>query len=211
MSASEVWIRLGPLEVLRSRPFTHPDRNAEDLAALRCMRERLCHLLHRPEQLPDAPRPLILYLQETDGRSHRVVLSDPEALLAAGSFTVVGFFGQRRSGADLSQLDAVDLELVAEFPQHPTILSYSSLELPNGDWGNLVLLSAPEGIDHWRTSVRHIYAARRLAPQCYEVVRLHNGTLPGRLMSEQDLVLLRTKYYDYRGPTPWYAMREMEG
>ena len=33
--------------------------------------------------------------------------------------------------------------------------------------------------DHWRTSAKHTYAARDLAPEYYACVRLHNGLLPG--------------------------------
>jgi hypothetical protein len=40
-------------------------------------------------------------------------------------------------------------------------------------------------------------------------VRLHNGVLPGGLWSSEEPRLVRTKYYDFSGPQPWRAVREV--
>ena len=201
-------IVLGPTEIVRDRPFTDPERNLEDLAALRGMLDRLREVLSQPEGLPDGPRPAILVLPERNGRSHRIAISRREELLAAGEFTIVGFFGEKRPAADLSVLEGVDLELIYHFPFHTGVLSYSTLELANGDCGNLVMLSRPDAIDDWRTNVKHGYAAEYLAPKYYARIRLHNYVLPGGLMAGLDPILLRTKYYDYAGGRVWLAMRE---
>ena len=72
-----------------------------------------------------------------------------------------------------------------------------------------IWLDPPEAREHWRTSPRHAYAAGELAPRHYTVVRLHRGRLAGGLLPEPSLLLEETKYYDFRGPTPWRAIRRL--
>ncbi len=110
---------------------------------------------------------------------------------------------------DPAPLTAADDELILEFPWHPGILSYSSLEFRDGNWGNLIVVDPPEARDHWRTSDKHAWAARELAPRHYTVVRLHHGVFPGGLRSGRDPVLARTRYLDFQGPEPWRAEREL--
>jgi hypothetical protein len=47
-----------------------------------------------------------------------------------------------------------------------------------------------------------------MSPGYYTVIRLHNAFLPGGIMSNNKLILIRTKYIDYQEPTPWRAVRE---
>jgi hypothetical protein len=204
------YLQLGPSELVDDRPFTAPERSAADLTALRRMADRLGTILSAPSGVPDEPRPLILQLREADGHAHRVVISQREGLLTSGEIHVVGFFGQKRPGADAAPLDAVDHELIGEFSQHPGILSYSSLELGHGQWGNMVLLRDPDAREHWRTSAKHAYAVRELAPPYYLSIRLHNGMLTRGLQPGTTLKLLRTKYYAFQGGAPWLAVRELQ-
>jgi hypothetical protein len=207
---SSKYVRLSRTEIVPGRPFTNPAGSREDIGTLQDMAEKLRQLLGRPETIPAQPRPFVLYLSEAGGRRHRIALSKPEALLTGNDLTVVGFCGRKWPGADRAPLDAVDAELITEFSQHPHLLSYSSLELGNGNWCNLVLFSHPRGLLHWATSARHAYAVRELSPAYYMVIRLHNAILPGGLMSGKPLILLRTKYYDYQDKPPWLAVRELQ-
>jgi hypothetical protein len=131
-------------------------------------------------------------------------------LLTDAELTFVGFFGQRRFEANPALLQDVDTELIQEFLNHPYVLSYCSLELADNNWANIVILRNADGIQHWRASRKHAYAARELAPQYYTGIRLHNGILPNGLASPY-LVLLHTKYYDFQGPGLWQAVREERG
>lgn len=177
MKTSNEYIRLRRSEIVSDRSFTHPDRNSDDVALLRYMLARLSHLLSQPNRLSARSGSSLLFLREPGGRRHRVVILNREALLAGGARTVVGFFGRKRVGVDRSMLNEVDAELVDELGRHSDILSYSSLELEDGNWSNMVLMSDPAGIERWGSSEKHIYAARELAPQYYETVRLQNGVL----------------------------------
>ena len=145
--------------------------------------------------------------REPDGRPHRVVLGAAERLGVARDLGLVGFFALKRAGLDHAPLTRTDDELIEELPGHPGIVSYSSLELPDGNWGNLIVLDPPEAGEHWRTSAKHAWAASELAPRHYTVVRLHNGRFPGGLRSGHDPVVTRTRYYDFQDAVPWRAER----
>ncbi len=202
-------VRLGASDILGDRPFTHPNRTVEDLLAIHAMLSRLRGLVTEPPGLPAEPRPLIVNEPEGDGRQHRVVICNDRMLQTQPELTLVGFVATKRLGLDSAPLTTTDDELVLEFPRHPGILSYSSLEFPDGNWANLIVVHPPEAKDHWRTSEKHTYAVQQLAPTYYAVVRLHNLRLPGGLLAGGDPVLIRTKYYDFQGAEPWRAEREL--
>lgn len=204
------YLRLSEAEFVPERPFTHPDNNAQDLAHLQSMAEKLAHLLSQSGAIPAQPRPYVLYLEEADGRRLRVALARPEELLFCTELMIVGFCGHKWPEADRAALDAVDAELLAEFMQHPHLLSYSSLEVEGGNWRNLVLFSQAQGIGHWAISARHADAVQNLAPLYYQNIRLHNGVLPGGLLAGQKLLLTRTKYFDYQDQPFWWAVRELQ-
>src|SRR5262245_40429753 len=198
-------VRLTPSEVIAGRPFTDPARTAEDLASIHVMAARLRELLRQP--LPVGPRPLVTEAPEPDGRQHRVVLCDEERLRTAPEPGFVGFFATKRPGLDHAPLTLTDDELIRELPAHPGILSYGSLELADGNWGNLILVDPPDAREQWRTGAKHAWAARELAPRHYTVLRLHNGRFPGGILAGGSPVLDRTRYWDFRDPVAWQAER----
>lgn len=205
--------RLSKLETVPNRPFTNPEHSRADSAVINYMRWQLHHVLSQSNIGPEHPLARELYiqmLQEVNGRFHRIVILERAPLLTDAELTFVGFFGQRRFEANPALLQDVDTELIQEFLNHPHVLSYCSLELADNNWANIVILRNADGIQHWRASRKHAYAARELAPQYYTGIRLHNGILPNGLASPY-LVLLHTKYYDFQGPGLWQAVREERG
>jgi len=138
---------------------------------------------------------------------HRVILCDAAALGEAPMPSFVGFFGVKRPGLDHARLTEVDDQLATELTQHPGILSYSSIALDDGNWGNLIILRASDDGERWREGERHAWAARELAPAHYSSVRLHNGQFAGGLLAGREPVLLRTRYWDYEESPAWRAER----
>jgi hypothetical protein len=202
--------RLSAIETVPDRPFTNPAHSRADAAILNYMRWRLHYLLSQSQIGPEHPLARELYIQtlnEERGRFHRLVILEREPLLTEAELTLVGFFGHRRGEVNPALLQDVDVELVQEFLNHPYVLSYCSLELADSNWANMVLLRNAAGIEHWRASQKHAYAAREMAPLYYTGIRLHNGVLPSGLASPH-MNLLSTKYYDFRGPELWRAIRE---
>ena len=105
-------------------------------------------------------------------------------------------------------MDVINSDLVEELYRHPAIVCYASIQIEDGNWRNLVLMTHSEGVGHWRESIRHLYAAEVLSPSYYTCVRLHNAVLPSGLPSER-LRLISTKYYDFQAPPAetWRATR----
>jgi hypothetical protein len=204
---------LEPMEILPERPFTHPRHTTNDLTALRYMIDQLCSLLEEPARYAQQPPPVTLYQLEANGRQHRFVIAQPEHLqIPNRPLTVVGFFGQKRERISISispLMEAMDKALRAEFPHHPDLLSYSTLELAGEDCGNLVLFAHDGAIDHWGSSQAHLKAVYELSPSYYDSVRLYNGRLPLGLMVSNLLHLTRIKYYDFSSTPLWRAVREI--
>lgn len=204
---SQLMIQLEAAEVIPERPFTDPAGSLQDLANLQYMIGRLAQIVSQPGAIPPRPRPFVLYATEPDQRYHRVTIAQLRPLLSGAALHVVGFCGHKRLGADRGPVDAIDENLIEEFPQHPHLLSYSTWQLPCGNSCNLVLFSKPQGLAHWAKGSTHAEAVS-LSPGYYTHIRLHNGFLPDGLTAPDALTLLRTKYFDFSGGAIWAAVRE---
>ena len=196
-------IRLDASEVPAGRAFAHPACTLDDLVSIRQMAATLCWILGDRSILSC---PLTLEAGD-ETHPHRVILCDATALREASMPSFVGFFAIKRSGPDHARLTQVDDQLVTELPQHPGILSYSSIALADGNWGNLIILRSSADGERWRDGERHAWAARELAPAHYSSVRLHNGQFAGRLLSGCEPVLRRTRYWDYDMSPAWQSAR----
>jgi hypothetical protein len=139
---------------------------------------------------------------------HQIVLSQVERLRTLQELIVVGFFGHMRPGAEGSSLPAVrqvDEELIADFPSFSGILSYSSLRLEGGNWGNVATFSDMAAMEAWNCNRRHFEAVRRLSALHYGSIRLHVGRLEGGV-SRGEVHLLRTKYFQFDEAGVWKAL-----
>jgi hypothetical protein len=47
-----------------------------------------------------------------------------------------------------------------------------------------------------------------LAPRHYRCLRLHRGIIRGPFLGSDDLVVERTRYFDFRHEPPWHGMRQ---
>ncbi|MFQ5400577.1 MAG: hypothetical protein ACE5E7_13390 [Anaerolineae bacterium] len=194
-------------EIVRARPFTDPDHIANDRNTLRYMLTQLCLLLEYPYRIP---RTVLFTRSEDDEWFHRLVLPRPEQLRVQKPVTVVGFFGQRREKANLELAHEFDRILIAEIDDHPGLLSYSTMALAGGNYGNLVLFANRNARNHWSTSQAHAQAVNMLAPGYYRSVRIYNGRLPDGIANSRGLRLTRAKYFDYCSDPLWQAVREIE-
>lgn len=205
---NEPVVTLQPADVLQNRPFTHPNHIVGDVNSLRYMVDQLCMLMERPHLYENSPRPIVVHQPPGDQWTYRLVIVRPEELRAERQLTFVGFLGQRRQGADQELAHEFDRALVAEIPDYPGLLSYSTMALISGNYSNLVLFTDPSAKQQWSRSQAHAQAVNRLAPNYYHSVRLYNGILPRGIHGSRDLHLKRVKYYDYRDDPWWHAVRE---
>lgn len=191
------------------RPFTSVGLYERDLSVLSYMLEDLRAMLGEMSDgaltvTPYQPMEWLVH-----GLKRRTILTNPVRLHAREDVCVVGFFGERHIDRDGSPLEEANAEIVLEFRNYPGILSYSSMEMSDGNWANLVLHDVPEAREYWRASEAHAKAARELSPLFYRTVRIHNGTLAGGVPGGKQILVERTKYWDFRSARVWHAVREL--
>lgn len=205
MSSSEV---LSADAILPERPFTNIQGTLRDLAAMEFTLSLLRITLARPDIIRDRRQQQILW-GEAEGRHHRLIVNDAPQLLSRTQFVLVGFYGRRREDFDETRVFALDDELVAELTQHPGLCTYCTCSFADGCYGNTILFADPAAKEHWATSKPHVQAVELISPSYYYYVRLHNGILPGPLLSECPGVLQVTKYYDFGQSPPWRGQRAL--
>jgi hypothetical protein len=206
-------IELGPGEEVPGKPFADPIQVGRDEEALRHL---LTHERERArawvDDLPGSTKDVLVRETDAEGHRHLLVVPDTRTLLDAPDPMVVGFFGRPRADADLPLLFELEEELVASMSAYAAggLLSYYDVELVKGAYGNLILFATPEGPANWRENPAHGRAVD-ISPQNYHEIRLHHGTLSGRLLDGGTLSVIRTKYLDYSEPEVWRAVRRVAG
>lgn len=208
--------RLAPVELaLDEIPADHPCADVRhyhaDLALLNYLLQDLRALLR---QAASGSITLSAYEEknwEVHGLTRRTVICDPQALVEQNDVLMVGFLGNRRSSKEADTVDAAELDVIGEFRDYPGIMSYSSVELIDNQWANLVVHQAATDRDDWRHSQVHIKAAEELAPLVYHSVRIHNGSISQGPVGCGTVVIERTKYYDYDCTPMWHAVRTLPG
>jgi len=204
-------MQLGPADEVAGRPFAHPGRISSDVTTLRHMIDQLRLYLEGQQALDQLPRPVVLHRPSREQWIYRLVIARPEHLLAPGELTIVGFLGQRRIDANLALANEFDQILVSEIPEHPGLLSYSTMAMISGDFSNLVVFSNPGVKERWSRSKAHAQAVNSLSPNYYESVCLYNGKLPNGIAESQSLYLTKIKYFDYQSKPWWRAERIFPG
>jgi hypothetical protein len=200
---------LAPTQSVARRPFTSVELYERDLYILAYMLEDLRALLGEMAEGSITIAPYQSTEWQVHGLKRRCTVTESMRLSARMDVCVVGFFGERHLDRDTSPLEEANAEIVLEFRNYPGILSYSSMELADDNWANLVLHDVPEAREYWRASEAHAKAARELSPLYYRTVRIHNGILPGGVLGGKAIVIERTKYWDYQSTRVWQAVREL--
>lgn len=206
-------VQLGPREECAEHEFAEVSHYRSDLALLNYLLQDLRVLIRRDSR---AEIPMLVPQQvltwEVHGLQRRTVVCDPTRLHELEMVHVVGFFGNRRADANKRPIDQSEFDLISEFVSYPGILSYSSTELVDDYWANLVVHKAPENREEWRQSEVHKRAVDEVAPAAYHNVRIHNGCIRGDGVTGQHTVWLeQTKYWDYDVDPVWHAVRDLPG
>lgn len=198
--------QLGPDDVLQERPFTHPSHTEREAEL---MHAALGELRGRAAAWTEGERRALL-VRERDkrGRRHLIVVPDTHNLLQSDDLTAIGFFGTPRQGVDHGLLFELEDELVAGMDAYADagLLAYYDVELPKSHYGNLVLFSTPDVPPAWVADTVHRRAVD-VSPQHYYDVRLHKGSVRGRLLDGGELTIERTKYFDFEDAAGWHAVR----
>jgi hypothetical protein len=198
---------LGPEDLVDERPFTDPRHTSEEAEV---MRAALAELRLRAAPWGDEPRRRIVQRdQDEHGLRHLIVVPDTHELLGAERLTAVGFFGRARDGVDHGVLFDLEEELVAGMDEYADVglVTYYDVELPKSGYGNLVLFSTLDVPPEWASNAVHRHAVE-ISPAHYDYVRLHKGTVLGRLLDGCELTIDRTKYLDFDNEPGWRAVRQ---
>src|SRR5256885_8763166 len=182
----------------------------QDIVLLRYMAQRIYVTLYLLDEPTDPSQPLLYYLEEGHKYTHRIAIYSPQELLLNNKLDFVGFISRKLQPGDLQVIEEIrtmDKKLIVELIHTPGLMSYSSLELRDGRWCNLVLFSGPETKMHIRNSELHAYAAYQLSPRYYDWIRLHNGIMPGGLV-RNEMLLQKTKFYQFHKPHEKPAIKE---
>jgi hypothetical protein len=198
-------------EVLDEDSKPGDEEYEQDIVLLRYMAQRISITLYLLDEPTDPSKPQLYFLEEGYKYTHRIAIYNPQALLLNNKLDFVGFISKKLQPGDsqvIEEIRTVDKKLIVELINTPGLMSYSSLELRDSRWCNLVLFSGPETKIHLKQSNTHKYAAYQLSPRYYDWVRLHNGIMPGGL-ARNELLLQKTKLYQFHGPHEKPKMREL--
>jgi hypothetical protein len=200
-------VSLGKVEVITERPFTHTDHITKDRDILIHMAKEASLILEKKLNLLEERK--TVFIDEPDDRYHRFFISKPLVLSQAKDILyLVGFFSHKQDGAARDHFGDLDDKLIEQIPTYQGILSYSTMVLPDGNFGNLVLITDEEIKSKWLHGEIHSQAVA-LSPAYYQFVRINNGILPNGVMEPEALEITRVKYYDYTENPPWKAVREL--
>lgn len=201
-------------ENVADRPFVSIENYDSDIALMNYLLQDLRAMMRRYAKDEIALEPYQQKNWEVHGLERRIVVCDPDGLVSTGDCRVVGFFGNRRQPAsdgavDKDRMSAAERQLVEAFPCYPGILSYSSTELVDHYWANLVIHRDVEDKEHWRGCAEHHTAVKELAPFAYHSVRIHNGEVAGGVCGASTIAVHSTKYWDYDVEPVWTAARHL--
>lgn len=202
---------LGPNEQVPDHPVAATSHYWGDIALLNYLLQDLRALIRRHQKREIDLEPQQVLRWNVHGLSRRTVICDPLGLTGGQQVQVVGFFGERRANADLESIGADEIDLIDEFVRYPGILSYSSIELVDHYWANLVVHLDPQDREAWRSSEIHRQAVNDIAPGAYHAVRIHNGFIRDGVPGSTTVVIESTKYWDYDTDPVWHAIRVLPG
>ena len=205
MSDGDV-VQLGEYETVLTHACSDVSLFAPDLDVMAYLLQDLRSLLRSADAGKIdvwAHRP---FTWEVHGLHRRTVVCEPTQIRERQRVCVVGFFGNRRVDMPYERVDAIDARLLDEFRDYPGILSYSSIELADDYWANLVVHAEPDDRAVWRTSTAHRHAVE-MSPKLYSSVRIYNGHLPDSVIGNRAIEVESAKYWDYDVEPEWRALR----
>lgn len=186
-------------EIVGDRPFTHPDRVAEDLATLELIRPLLRHRVAGRRGAIDE------HELDADGLEHWLVVPDAAQLRRVRPAVAVGFFGQARD-VDHASILSVERDLLLRAADFEGLLAYSNVRLASGQWGNLVVFAHDGAPGHVGADDVHRQVVT-VTPDHYASLRLHRLRLSDGALGEAPLELVRTRFFDFTEDPPWSDVR----
>lgn len=152
--------------------------------------------------------PVIAYVNEPGQPAYRVV-TYKKAIPVDDTILFVGFLSKKQAAisATLSEyLGVIDGQMITRLTGFPALLSYSSLELSDGNWCNLVIFTQDALRDDLLATALHQHAAYELAPLYYQWIRIHRGLITIK-DNVPTLCFNQTRYYTFNSAIPQPTIR----
>jgi hypothetical protein len=197
-SASTPTLALGADEHVPGRGFCDPAHTALDVATLSALRDAV------KRQAGNRCATVLSFTDEIG--EHCVVVPDWGALARPEPVALVGFFGQSREQVDHSPIVTMEHQIVARAAAFPGLLSYHNAQLDENRWGNMVVFASRAAVACLTPDPVHIRAVAS-APNHYESLRLHRGSLADGLLGDADILLGETLYLDFAEHPAWRGLR----
>ena len=207
-------VQLGPHEFRKTHPCSDPALYEADQQLLAYMLQDLRALMRRMHAGEITIAPYETRTWSVHDLERRMVICNPSGLAEQRDVCIVGFFGERRGNPETQgRINRLERALLTQFRDYPGVLSYSSIELVDDYWANLVVHTDDGDRDAWSGGKVHREAAEDASPDHYRSVRIHHGQLRDGVCSSNMIKLVRTKYWDYgevsTGAPEWTAVREL--
>lgn len=212
-SGPKVWdpVELGPLEGHPDHEIAAIELYESDLDLLGYLLQDLRALIRLGARGDVTIKPYRQMGWSVHGLQRATVVCKPEELYHERDVQIVGFFGDRYPDETESGIHHAEIDLVSQFRNYPGILAYSSTELIDSQWANLVVHDAATDRQAWRECPAHQHAVEVVSPKAYRGVRIHNGYIPGGVIGRGSVVLESTKYWDFTSSPVWHAHRVLPG
>ncbi len=211
MTAPAGPVELAPDETTAAHPCADVAHYPRDLALMNYLLQDMRALIRSAA----AGRRTITAHERVEWRVHdllrRTIVCDPDAIVDARTMHVVGFFSDRAIDVDRTPLYDAEDGLLDRLRHHRGMLSYSSMELIDDHWANLVIHDAPSDRDDWRADPVHTAAVNDISPTVYNSVRIHIGCLLDGVVGSNTILLERSAYFDYQSSPHWQATRALPG
>jgi hypothetical protein len=183
----------------------------QDLAVLTELQAQLLKLLAANPSEATTHTVSNTYTDTGDKGKLRIAVLNRRIITSLKKLYFVGFFGQKKQfiqPALSEQVSRFDDLLTRDLAHYPTILSYSSIQLADHyNYGNLVIFSQPQDIEHWKENHNHKQASGEISRGYYDTIRIHTGLLEGGLNS--NFQLQRTSFYDFRAGSANMVSRKL--
>jgi hypothetical protein len=209
MTATKI-TRLDPDDAPEEQPSACPRHYPRDLALMNYLLQDMRSLIRLSTMGARVLTPHERLEWTVHGLHRRTIVCDPERIVLPATVHVVGFFSDR---ADVDRTPLFDAEdsLLSELENHPGMLGYSSMELIDNYWTNLVIHTDPADRETWRGAAVHRRAVDEVAPVVYNSVRIHKGCLIDGVTGSETIRIESTSYWDYRSTPHWHAVRDLPG
>lgn len=182
--------------------LTNVDDGSQDITILNYIAQATFHLadqLHR--DLSSLTLPATHIREVAGGYTHRIVINTC-APINQVTLPFVSFVSKKQAHiTEHVQQNIADIDeaMISGLARHSALLSYSSFQLADRDWYNLVLFSQVSAKQDMLSVQLHQLAAYELAPKYYQWIRLHHGTIT-RKDAVTAITFQLTKYYSFHTP-----------